>query len=230
MSASAGAAQYLQEECSHLTKVPLLGASAGSIAASLLLSNASFYDAAKLAIRQTEERDLWNSQLGLAGVWGPMVRDFLNDLIPLNLTHSELSRINICITPRSLIRGTKVVSNFSDKADLVDAVMASVHIPVFMDGRLWSNYQGKKYIDGSFWSFVLRRKSTLPRALRHVKKDKVLHVDFHRDRKFVASLKSSNMVKLIKPDGLYEMMDFGYEYMRNHMGNRVIESTLELPK
>eukprot|EP01039_Chlorochromonas_danica_P001659 gene1659-1812_t len=205
----AGAASYIAEKY-HTRSTALVGASAGSIAAALMVSNASFYDAAKLAIRQVEERDLWSRKEGLATVWGPIVREFLVEIVPNNLEKEDLSRVHICVTPRALVKGTRIESNFADKAELVDAVMASVHIPIFMDGKIWSTFKGKKYIDGSFWSFVTRRKIPVPKHLRHVP---VLDIDYLDDTVFLSSLKSRNFVKLIKPDGLFEMMDYGYQYM-----------------
>jgi hypothetical protein len=217
----AGAATFLREEC-NIRNAQLLGASAGSIAASLLLSNASFYDAAKIAISQVEEKGLWTSKSGLAGVWGPMVRDFLYQLVPEDLSDEDLARIHICITPSSLLKGTQIVSDFHDKNDLIGAVMASAHIPLFMDGKLWTKYKGKRYIDGSFWSFVTRRRSPLPKQFRYLDDSQVLNIDYHADKRFMASLQSKNMVKLIKPEGLYEMMDYGYSYMSKHVGDMLL--------
>lgn len=211
----AGAAKYLQQHY-YLKATAMLGASAGAISAAMLLSNASFDQGAKIAIQQTLESDLYSKKSGLAGVWGPMVRSFLEELIDESqLTPEDYKRIHIAVTPRLILRGTKIVTEFPDKANLIDAVMSSVHIPLFMDGRLWSRYQGRKYLDGSLWSFLLPgNKGPLPKSLQPLDwETDILDIDYKQDRLFMENTDTGNIVKLITPEGLYDMMNYGYEYM-----------------
>jgi hypothetical protein len=46
-----------------------------------------------------------------------------------------------------------------------------------------------------------------------LKPDEVFVVDWHRDLKFRDKMKH-HFVELITPEGLYEMMDYGYQYMK----------------
>jgi hypothetical protein len=210
----AGAATFLQQNY-DLSNVQYFGASAGAITASLLLSNASFYNGAKIAISQVEEQDLWNKKSGLRGVWGPMVRSFLEELINENqLKTTDYERIYISVTPAFIFKGTRLITNFENKVNLIDAVMASVHIPLFMNGRFWSKYQNHRYIDGSFWSFISKQPEPLPSQFTSFSND-ILDIKYQHDEAFLTSLKNrQNIVELIKPDGLYQMMDYGYEYMK----------------
>jgi hypothetical protein len=211
----AGAAKYLQQHY-DLKETAFLGASAGAITAAMMISNASFDRGAEIAIQQTVDGDLYSKKSGLAGVWGPMVRSFLEELIDdSKLTKDDYERIHIAVTPRLILRGTKILTDFPDKASMIDAVMSSVHIPLFMDGRLWSQYQGRKYLDGSLWSFLLPgNKGPLPKSLQPLSwETDILDIDYKQDRRFMENTDTGNIVKLITPEGLYDMMNYGYEYM-----------------
>lgn len=39
------------------------------------------------------------------------------------------------------------VAHFSDKHDLVECCMASVHLPFFMDTRLCAHHRGRRHVD-----------------------------------------------------------------------------------
>lgn len=214
----AGAATFLQEKF-DLSSIDLVGASAGAITAAMLVGNGSFEDGAELAIRQARDNDLWNKKTGLAGIWGTLVRSYLEELIQAeNLSTENMQRVHIAVTPQLVLQGTRLVSNFSSKSDLLDAVMASVHIPLFMNGRWFSNYRGERYIDGSFWGFIAKQQVPLPRHLQNaatfVSSEDILDINYQLDTRFVESQDRRNMVRLITPEGLYDMMHFGYEYMR----------------
>lgn len=130
----AGASRYLQEKNELIKSIPVYGTSAGAISATLWISNASYVDAAKIAIDIAERNKVWDSKLGLAGIWSPMIKEFLHEIVPNDLSEDDLSRVNIAVTPRLLIKGTKYLNGFTDKDDLINAAMSSVHIPVFMNG------------------------------------------------------------------------------------------------
>lgn len=40
------------------------------------------------------------------------------------------------------------VSDFGDKSDLVRACLASIHVPFFLNGKLYSQFRGQSCIDG----------------------------------------------------------------------------------
>mmetsp|Transcript_9958 Transcript_9958/g.16675 ORF Transcript_9958/g.16675 Transcript_9958/m.16675 type:complete len:312 (-) Transcript_9958:1182-2117(-) len=208
----AGAATYLQEK-RDLSDVAVMGASAGSISATLTALDISFEEAAELAIRIGKENNVWDLKTGLAFVWGPMIREFLEEIIPNDINQETLARINILATPRAVLKGPQLLSNFYHKSDLIDAVMASIHIPLFMNGKPWTSFRGKKYIDGSMWSWIADVKGPFPYEPVDLERD-IFYIDYTHDKDFVQSLEDSSIVKLINPDGLYNMMDAGYNYMR----------------
>jgi hypothetical protein len=52
-----------------VNSLPVLGTSAGALAATLLVTGANFDQAADIAINQAHKYKLFDSQAGLAGVW-----------------------------------------------------------------------------------------------------------------------------------------------------------------
>ncbi|RYH05059.1 hypothetical protein EON65_45780 [archaeon] len=59
------------------------------------------------------------------------------------------------MSPPGVCLESRELSATPDMENLVDAVMASLQILVFMDGKIWSSYRGNEYIGGCFWFFVL---------------------------------------------------------------------------
>ena len=72
-----------------------------------------------------------------AGVWGPLIQRWLHELLPANAATICSGRVGLFVLaiwpplPHHLM-----VSDFESKDDLVEAAMASVHIPYFLDGHM----------------------------------------------------------------------------------------------
>ena len=258
----AGACKYLSEKSVILgTKsFPIIGSSAGALAATLLCTGASFDKAASFAIDQAYRYSLFDSPVGLAGIWGNLVQEWLDELIPEEINAITLQNLYITATPfPNVFKGPVLLHSFKTKSDIIEACMASVHIPLFMNGRFTSKFKNKRYIDGSFWSFVTngRKKDPLPPSLidlqnsiniinpvslvaplqkpslfrcnkRLKSKDisslNVMNsnqgpqpflIDWSDDLIFCENVGKGSIVRLLTPDGLYEMMDYGYNYMKN---------------
>lgn len=75
---------YLQEEGYNLSSSNILlsGASAGALSATLAKTGVSPYDATKLALTMSDDAGIWDRPLGLQGVWGNIIRDWLDCLLP----------------------------------------------------------------------------------------------------------------------------------------------------
>lgn len=77
---------YLQEEgydfSSTSSTCLLSGASAGALAATLAATDVNPYDATELALSLAEEAGVWTRPLGLQGVWGSIIYEWLDTLLP----------------------------------------------------------------------------------------------------------------------------------------------------
>jgi hypothetical protein len=99
-------------------------------------------------------RSTWAAAAGHpAGIWGAIVRRWLDELLPADAHERCSGRVSIVLTQLPLL-STVSVDRFPTKASLIDAALASAHVPFFMDGQLAASYAGGACIDGSF-SYIL---------------------------------------------------------------------------
>mmetsp|Transcript_6044 Transcript_6044/g.6183 ORF Transcript_6044/g.6183 Transcript_6044/m.6183 type:complete len:275 (-) Transcript_6044:380-1204(-) len=220
----AGCCKYLQEnQIIKFDSLPIIGTSSGALAATLLVTGSNFDHAADFVIEQAYRYKLFEKPTGLAGVWGPIVREWLEEILPKDIPLKSTENLFIAATPVSLCRGPELLQGFESREDLIDACMASVHIPLFMDGKLTATYREEPYVDGSFWSYAARRvfDEPVPPAMHaqgllstDIPMDEVLVVDYTRDLIFRNQVKGS-FVTLLSPDGVRSMMDSGYQYMKS---------------
>ena len=222
----AGCAKYIQENCDY-SEIPMIGASAGSLSATLLLSNVDFNKAAESALRIGSESKVYERKGGLAGIWGTLLSTWLNEIIPDDLSPDTYKRLQIAVTP--YLKSPKLVDGFQSKMDVIDACMASCHVPVFLDGRPTTTFRGEKVLDGSFWYFVTKDRTTgLPIPVNK-KPEEIFWIDYCDDDDFMQSI-SGNILELVSPSKLLDMMDDGYNFMkREHYNGRLPLARLKKP-
>ena len=65
-------------------------------------------------------------------------------------------RVHVAISRVRPYGGLRVqrVSEFRSREDLIDALMASCHLPLLANGKLTTSFRGKVVIDGSEWQGV----------------------------------------------------------------------------
>jgi hypothetical protein len=73
---------YLQEEGYNLSEANLSGASAGALSATLAKMNVCPLRATELALSLSEDANVWERPLGLQGVWGKLIYEWLDQLVP----------------------------------------------------------------------------------------------------------------------------------------------------
>ncbi|GMI31164.1 hypothetical protein TeGR_g14949 [Tetraparma gracilis] len=188
----------------------LVGASAGSLAAALFCYGVDFEEATALAVRQAEDFGLFERPLGLAGVWGQLVDQWLEGLIPAEGAGFELpSNLGLLVTPATpgALFGDEPraqVREFRTRRDLIDACMSSVHIPFFMDKQPARSFRGEPVIDGSF------RSRPSDYSFSGSAAESVVFLDYKGDEKLGQT--AGGFVKLVTPDGVYKMMELGYDF------------------
>ena len=256
----AGACKYLQEAgfSSSSSELSIMGTSAGSLSATMLLVNSNFDDAAEFAISQCVREKLFEKPTGLAFRWGTIIEEWLQAMIDEKYCDpATLSRLIITATSMKTLRPwvekkQTFLSGFKDKNELINANMCSVHIPFFLDRKLYTKYyhereenqvKGRDYsrfIDGSFWPFMGRSATDVPRSLVRgcEEEDGVLlpHEiytcgDWKADQTFSARIEGdTSFLSLVTPEGLYDMMKSGYEHQRGeHEAGRVPSNVLSAP-
>ena len=258
----AGCCKYLQEAGFASSDLTLLGTSAGSLSATMLLCDCNFDAAAELAISQCMRENLFEKPTGLAFRWGSIIEEWLEEMIDeKNCDPERLSRLIVTATSMETLRPfakkkQTFLSGFKDKKEVINANMCSVHIPFFLDRKLYTKYyhdsgvdedstrrEYSRFIDGSFWPFLGHDSTKIPRSLisgsEKGEKEGVLSPeevyqcgDWQADEVFRARMADDqSFVGLVTPEGLYEMMKCGYEFQKKeHLANRVPTCILPAPK
>jgi len=124
--------------------IQFVGASAGALVTTLGACGVSPDVAIDSAYRLSNEEKLWDKKLGLLGIWGGLVRRWLDEILPHDAHDICRGRLKLVVT--DVLRRRQVyLEDFSDKKDLIDANMASIHIPLFLDFGPFSFYKTASY-------------------------------------------------------------------------------------
>lgn len=211
-----GAAKYLQEACAW-EDMPIIGASAGSLTGLLLLGGVNFDMAVDVALRQAEERKVWTKKSGLRGELSSLLSDWMEEVLPRELSQETLGQLSIALTPPPVnplkVEPPILESGFVSREDVIAACLASCHIPFFSSGSMTASYRGKEFIDGSFFYWVTKNRfSGLP--LPECDPDDVMWIDYCDDQIFMEKIKNKSFLDVHDPVAVREMVDAGYEYLK----------------
>jgi len=202
----AGLVSFLRERY-DLSTCTFSGASAGALTATLTAADVDFYEATDLALKMAEDAGVWDRSGGLQGIWGPMIEEWLDSLLPTCIEALQ-DRITLLVTPVPSFGKTKV-SNFKDRKDLIRCNMASVHLPWFLDGKLTSNFRDRPHVDGSFLS---KEDDYIPEYEEaSTMLTETIFLDWSKDPA-MSSKGGINMVEALSPDGIYGLIEQGKLY------------------
>lgn len=204
----AGAISYLREKKYplHDQNVHLVGASAGALCATLTACDVDFEKATSLALKKARDAGVWERPLGLYGIWGGIIEEWLNELLPdcgiqnddkiMAMVNDD--KLSLLVTEIPSFQ-TKKVSEFLSKQDLIDANMASVHIPFFLNGKPVTPFRSKIFIDGSFLAEMSDfRGDSNDAAVLEWSND-----PFLKDRSF------GDAVTALSEEGIWELLERG---------------------
>jgi hypothetical protein len=201
----AGAVTYLRKGGYDLASVSFAGASAGALTATLAATGVDFGRATDLALSLAAEAGVWNRRGGLQGIWGPMIREWLDELLPEDaLQQVSNQRLSLLVTPVPSF-GKRRVQAFESRDDLIRCCLASVHIPWFLDGRPLATYRGAPCVDGSF---LARRGHYLPGRPQDA-----LVLNYADDPAY-RSGGLLDFVEAVSPDGIYGILRDGERFAR----------------
>lgn len=198
-----GVLKYLQENF-RLKETDIIGVSAGALCAVLVACNVNLDRAVRKAYDISIEADIWNRSGGLAGIWGPLVKQWLEELLPEDAHEMCSSRVKVIATkfPRMKL---EYLDNFESREDLINACMASVHIPFFLDGNGTYSYKGGQFIDGSLWDFFYGSNSGLLTL-----NGRSYIIDYFMDDQLEFS--RMDFIKVLTFDTVQDLVKSGYSY------------------
>lgn len=198
----AGVVTYLREQGYSLDR--LAGASAGSLTATLAATQVDYYEAAELALQMASDANVWSRKGGLQGIWGPLIYDWLDQLLPSDACAQVQAKDDFGLLVTRVPSFTKErISTFRDRTDLIRCSMASVHIPWFLDSSLCATFRDQLYIDGSFLSSM---EDYLPHGRPLA--SPVLLLDHKMDPRY-RNVDLLSFIKAVTPNTIYQMMDDG---------------------
>ena len=201
-----------------LDRVHLRGASAGGLAVTLAACGVRALDAAEAAHSLSLERGIFDRPTGLAGVWGGVVRDWLDALLPQDAAARCSGRLKLVVTSVPSLR-LRALDCFQTRAELIDACLASAHVPFFLDGKGAARFRGERFVDGSLYDFLWRNNS----ELLEVGGDAFVLDYCHDDRLQFGRL---DFLKRLDLDGAKALMASGADYARRQDEAGVLERYL----
>ena len=96
---------------------------------------------------------------------------------------------------------------FKSRQDLIDANMASIHIPLFLDKQFSRPFRGARYVDGSFQSKTSDYTDGSGDAVT---------LEYAGDE--LLSSSAGGFVKLVSKEGVWRMMEYGRAYAKKLEG------------
>lgn len=208
----AGVVSYLRQAGYDLSKTTMSGASAGSITATLAATDVCFANATDAALRLGREAGVWDRPMGLMGVWGSLIEEWLDEILPEDAAEMASGRITILLTTIPKL-GKQRVSRFVDRDDLIRCNISSIHLPLFLDGKFASHYRDSLHIDGSFLSTPADHLCYDSNEQTHESATSAapfLVFDFQHDP--IMRGRKKEFVKLASEDGIRSLLDRGMEY------------------
>lgn len=132
------------------------GCSCGAIMAALACCDVKINKAKATALRIAGEKKIWSSKIRMISHIADSVREFLQELLPANACDLCRNRLKIYVTR---VRFTSCptlscqeITQFNTKDDIIDACLASIHIPFVVDGRATFGIGNERFVDGSLLS------------------------------------------------------------------------------
>eukprot|EP01023_Acetabularia_acetabulum_P045379 TRINITY_DN4597_c0_g1_i1.p1 TRINITY_DN4597_c0_g1~~TRINITY_DN4597_c0_g1_i1.p1 ORF type:complete len:302 (+),score=26.67 TRINITY_DN4597_c0_g1_i1:91-996(+) len=198
-----GVAKYLQNIV-DLNQISITGASSGALVAGLVGSGVDLDTAVESAYQLSMDNNIWDRPLGVIGIWGPIIREWLYQLLPEDAVTSCRDRIEIILLEIPSFQQV-LVSDYLTKDELVDALLASAHVPFLLDGNLAVQFRGKRYMDGSIPDFIRYENSPLL-----VQDGNAVVVDYSQDERLKAE--RLDFLRLREYKEILHMIDLGYDY------------------
>jgi len=91
-----GAARFLREQY-DVSRLPMAGASSGSLVACLTACGVCPVRTLESAYQLSLDHDVWGRKLGLLGIWGGLIRTWLDELLPPNAHELASGRLHVII-------------------------------------------------------------------------------------------------------------------------------------
>lgn len=203
----AGVLMSLQRHAAKtLANAQFHGCSAGSIIAALASCDIDMQKAKEIALRLADENELWNPKISMISKISQSIRTFLNELLPEDAADKcngrlviYATKVDFCSCPIMTCSG---LQNFQTKNDIIEACLASIHVPFLLDGKVFYSFHEHRYIDGClFWSPI----------------ENAINIDYNQDEQL--KKKKWSIFQNFTERDFSQMIELGQNYGNNMLTN-----------
>lgn len=145
-----GVAAGMQRIGTPIDRCVLSGASAGAAVAAVLACGVDMHRARDWFFTDPASLACFSSPVGAALRVHDVMRTFMETMLPEDAAARSAGRLHIVVCSRK--RGCYFSTDFRSKADIIDAVAASSHMPYFSNGRYAFLYRDEEHVDGAWMS------------------------------------------------------------------------------
>uniref|UniRef100_A0A7S2XFS4 PNPLA domain-containing protein n=1 Tax=Lotharella oceanica TaxID=641309 RepID=A0A7S2XFS4_9EUKA len=199
-----GALKYISTHF-DLSNVTLHGGSAGAVLSTFIASGVDLNHAVRVSYDIGMEARVWD-RWNHFGLFGPLIRKWLEILLPDDAHIRCSNRVRILLTRVPGFR-QQYVSQFATREELINAVMASVHVPFFLNWKPLKSFRGAYYMDGTLDDFVTGENSPILGC-----NGKAFVVDYYEDPKL--SFNRLDFLKLKTHKQVLHLVAYGHRYAR----------------
>lgn len=128
------------------------GSSAGAYAAALAVCGVNAHDLTRRVLQDVDVQAAFERPSGGFGDIEAILRKWLVAALPENAAQRCDGRLGVLLYKVDPHEGHCMVWNYANKGDVVDAVLASMHLPVYSNGlTISAEFRGARYVDsGAF--------------------------------------------------------------------------------
>jgi len=138
----------------NLKEIQFSGCSSGAIIATLLALELDLKEAAT-AIVQVQPKK--THPFALLGNWKKRLKEYLEYILLVERDYETVANLRIGV---EFIHQFRFIQSFTSKQDVIACLLASTHIPFFMDFKPLGTFRGKYCIDGDFFRGYERMKES----------------------------------------------------------------------
>lgn len=146
-----GCGLYLRQHY-NLDNVKFSGCSAGAIISAIMALDIDF---AKAVLIPFQLQPKSKNKFALMGIWKNKLKVYLEEILPTECNYEELKTLRVGV---QFIDEFQFFEKYQSKIDLINCLLASSHIPFFMDFKPFDNFRGRICMDGDLLSSYERHK------------------------------------------------------------------------
>lgn len=145
-----GVASALRDANILTDTTQLAGASAGSLVSACIKSGMTLDQITDLCLKMMH--DLRTN--GTRGRLGPVLESFLHQHLPHDAHERCSNKAHVAVTQAWPYVKAHLISEYTNREDLIGALLTSCHVPYWLDGKGLTTFRGSPHLDGGLTNFI----------------------------------------------------------------------------